>query len=74
MPKITKGHYIRNIFFRIYTNVNQVIYSSLQIYLLSFKALALTVFFEIFFADKVKMPKIIKGHNSRKIFQNFFKS
>ena len=23
---------------------------------------------------KIKMPKITKGHNSRSIFQNFFKS
>ena len=30
--------------------------------------------FLIYFADKVKMPKITKGNNSRSIFQNFFKS
>ena len=36
-----------NNFFRISLKVNQVIYSSLQIHLLSFKALALSVF-EIF--------------------------
>ena len=35
------------VFFRISSKINQVIYSSLQIHLLSFKALALTVF-EIF--------------------------
>ena len=50
--------------------LQKLINSSLQIHLLSFKALALTVF-EIF-ADKVKMSKITKGHNSRSIFQNFF--
>ena len=38
-----------------------------KIHLLSFKALALTVL--RYFAGKVKMPKITKGHNSRSIFQ-----
>ena len=45
------------VFFRISSKVDQVIYSSLQIHLLSFKVLALTVFFR-YFADKVKMPKL----------------
>ena len=59
-------------FFRIYSKVKQVIYSSLQIHSPSLKALAQTVF-EIL-ADKIKMPKITKGHNSRSIFQGLFKS
>ena len=46
MPKITKGHNSYSIF-KNFFKVNSVIYSSLQIHLLSFKALALTVF-EIF--------------------------
>ena len=46
MPKFTKGHNSRNIF-RIYLKVNQVIFSSLPIYSLSFKAAALIIF-EIF--------------------------
>ena len=58
------------IFFRIYPKVNQVIYSSLPINSPSFKSLALTVFLR-YFADKIKMPKITKGHNSISIFQNF---
>ena len=27
-----------------------------------------------YFADKIKKPKITKGHNSRSMFQNLFKS
>ena len=46
MPKFTRGH---EIFFRIYLKVNQVIYSSLPINSLSFKAAA---------------PTIFEGHNS----------
>ena len=111
------------IFFRIYSKLNQVIYSSLPINSPSFKAVARTVF-EIFcgqgknaqnykgclrgsklyrrvfvmrssthhyqsihqvsrlspqqflryFADKVNLPKITKGHNSWSISQNLFKS
>ena len=71
MPKITKGHNSRSIF-QIYSKVNQVVYSSLPVYSPSFTTLALTVFY-IYFADKVKMPKISKGHNSRSIFQNLLK-
>ena len=56
-----------NIYFKSYTKVNQVTYSSLPINSPSFKSLALTVF--RYFADKIKMPKITKGHNSRSIFQ-----
>ena len=41
MPKVTKGH---EVFFRIYSKVNQVIYSSIPIYLPGFKALASIVF------------------------------
>ena len=60
------------IFFRIYKKVNQVIYSSLPIISPSFKSLALTVFFR-YFADKIKMPKITKGHNSISIFKIYSK-
>ena len=60
-------------FFRIYSKVNQVIYSSLPINSPSFKALTPTVF--KIFANKVKMPKITKGHYSWSFFfQNLFKS
>ena len=51
------------LFFRIYTKVNQVIYASLPINSTSFKSLALA-FFEIFCLQD-KMPKITKGHNSK---------
>ena len=50
MPKMTKGHNTRSTCsssFRIYSKVNQVIYSLLPIYSLNFKALA-TIVFEIF--------------------------
>ena len=71
MPKFTMGHYLRNIFQNL-QKVNQVIYSSLPINSSSFKSLALTVL--RYFADKIKMPKITKAHNSISIFQNLFKS
>ena len=57
-----QGAITHEIFFQSLFKVNQVIYSSLSINSPSFKALAPTVF-EIL-ADKVKMRKIIKGHNS----------
>ena len=47
MPKMTKGHNSR----LIYSKVNQVIYSSLPIYSLSFKPLA-SIVIEIF-VDKI---------------------
>ena len=53
MPNLQRA-ITHEIFFRIYSKVNQVIYSSLSINSPSFKALAPTVF-EIF-AEKVKMP------------------
>ena len=59
------------IFFRIYSKVNQVIYSSLPINLPSFKALAPTIF--SYFADKVKMPNITKGHNHEVFFRIYSK-
>ena len=46
MLKMTRGHKI--VLFRIYSKVNQVIYSSLPIYSLNFKALA-SIVFEIFY-------------------------
>ena len=45
IPKITKGH--NSVFFKIYSKVNQVVYSLLQIHSPHFTALALIVF-EIF--------------------------
>ena len=69
MSKITKGHNSRSIFKNLF-KVNQVVYSSLPVYSTSFKALDPTVFFR-YFADKVKMQKITKGHNSWSIFQNY---
>ena len=53
------------IFFRIYSKVNQVISSSINSP--NFKALAPTVF--RYFVDKVKMPKVTEGQNSWSIFQ-----
>ena len=49
MPKMTKGHNSRNTF-QIYAKVNQVIYSSLPIFSLNFKALA--PIFLRYFAEK----------------------
>ena len=57
---ITQG-----IFFRIYSKVNQVIYSSLSINSLSFMALAPTILRH--YADKVKMP-------SYKVYSSSFKA
>ena len=51
------------VFFKIYSNVNQMVYLSLPINSPSFKALAPTLFFR-YFADNIKMPQITKGHNS----------
>ena len=51
-------------FFRIYSKVNQVIYSSIPIYSLSFKALA-SIAFEIFCWQEF-IHIFSKGHNSRK--------
>ena len=47
MPKITKGHITQEVFFKISSKVNQVVYSSLPVYSSSFKDLASMVF-EIF--------------------------
>ena len=58
----TKGHNSWIFCFRIYSKVNQVIFSSLPIYSLSYEALAPTVF-EIF-CWQGKMPKFTKGHSS----------
>ena len=52
-------------FFRIYSKVNQVTNTSLQIHSPSFKALALIVL--RYFADKVKCPKL-----QRAIIQEVF--
>ena len=68
MPKFTKGHY-SYIFFRIYSKVYQVIYSSLPINSPSFKALVQTVF-EIFWQGK--SAQNYKGHNSWFFFFFFF--
>ena len=57
------------IFFRIYTEVNRVTYSSLPINSPSFKSLARTVF-EIL----CWQGKNAQNYNSRSIFQNLFKS
>ena len=52
MPKITKGHNSISIFFKIYSKVNEVVYSSLQIHSPNFMALALTVFDIFCWQDK----------------------
>ena len=52
----------REIFFKIYAKVNQVMYLSLPINLLSLKSLAPTAF-EIF-CRQGKMPKFTKAHYS----------
>ena len=57
-------------FFRIYSKVNQVIYSSLQIHSTSFKALALTVF-EIF-CWQGKNALNNKGPPLKKYFSKFY--
>ena len=62
MPKFTKEAITLDIFFRIYSKVNQVIYSLLPINSPSFKALVQQ--FLRYFADKVNIPKITKGRNS----------
>ena len=50
-PKLQKA-ITHEVFFKIYSKVNQVFYSSLPIYASSFKALASIVFFR-YFADKI---------------------
>ena len=54
---------IHEVYFKIYSKVNQAIYSSLPIYSSSFKAQAKIVFLR-YFAHKGKMPKFTKGHHS----------
>ena len=78
MPKMTKGHNLRSIFFRIYSKVNGVIDSLLPILRSSnFKALA-SIVFEIFFWQDfihfLKCHNSGKGHNSdkKKIYVNYF--
>ena len=56
-------------FCKIYSKINQAVYSSLPVYSSSFKALTTIVM--RYFADKVKMPKIKKGHNWWSIFSEF---
>ena len=61
MPKLTKGHNSRSIFSKFLEKLIRLSthhYQSIH----CFKALVPTVF-EIF-ADKVKLSKITKGHNS----------
>ena len=70
MPKITKGHIIRELFLKIYSKVNQVVYSSLPVYSSSFKVLA-SIVFEIFrLQDCIhifsKGSYSRKGHNPAK--------
>ena len=52
------------VLFRIYSKVNQVIYSSIPIHSSGFKALASIVF--RYFADKISSIFFSKGHNSGK--------
>ena len=63
LPKMTKSH-TQEILFRIYSKVNQVIYSSLSIYSLNFKALASIAFKILCWHDFFHM--FSKGHNSGK--------
>ena len=55
------------VFFRIYSTVTQVIISSLPIYSSSYEALDILL-------TREKSPDSTKGHNSRNIFQNLYKS
>ena len=78
MPKITKGHNSRSIVFKISSKVNQVIFSSLPVYLSSFKALA-SIDFEIFCLQYCihifsKGHNLEKGHNpvKKKIRVSYF--
>ena len=58
------------IFFRIYSKVKQVIYSSLQINSPSFKSLAPIV---RYFADKIKMPKLQRDITHEVFFRIYSK-
>ena len=71
VPKLQRT-ITQEVFFRIYSKFNQVIYLSLPIYSSSFKALALIIF-EILLTRK-KMPKFTKGKYSWNVFQNLFNS
>ena len=54
----------QEVFFKIYSEANQVVYLSLSVYLSSFKALALVVFLDILLTRL--HPYFINGHNSGK--------
>ena len=56
------------------STVNQVIHSSSPISWPNFKPLTQIVFKKSCFADKLEMSKLAKGHNSRQIWRNLFKS
>ena len=81
--QFTKGHYSWNIF-RMYSKLNQVIYSSLPINKTSFKALAPTgisfffffffFFFYRFFADKVKYPNVQRVITLEVLFRAYSKA
>ena len=64
MPKMTKS-ITQEVLFKIYLKVNQVIYSSLPIYSLNFKALASIVFFFNILLTRFH-SNVLKGHNSGK--------
>ena len=59
-------------FFRIYSKVNLVIYLSLPFNSPRFKALAATVF-ELYFADKVKCPKLQRAITHEVFFRMYSK-
>ena len=67
MPQITKDHNYE-VFFRISSKVNQVIYSSLQIHLLTFKALALAIFETVCWQGK-KCPKLQRAITQEAFFK-----
>ena len=71
MPKFSKVHNsIKNL--GIFWKVNQVIYSSSPI---SMSRLKTKInFFLRYLANKVKMPEVSEGHNSKIQLRNFFQS